>query len=85
MNDPAFLAQLDGIRKRAQREKSTITRLSFRDGRLSAELTKQRRTKAKVETFYECDWYYGGQCTCNPPAHRGQKLPIQRGVQGKLL
>lgn len=42
MNDPGFLAQLEGVRKRAERERSIITRLSWRDGRLSCDLRKRK-------------------------------------------
>ena len=42
VSDPRFLEQLEHVRKRAQRERSVITRLGWREGRLRAELTKRR-------------------------------------------
>lgn len=48
MNDPAFLEQLDAIRKRAARERSVITRLSWRHGHLSCELRKRREVEREL-------------------------------------
>lgn len=48
MNDPAFLAQLDGVRKRAERERSIITRLEWKHGQLRAELRKRREVEREA-------------------------------------
>lgn len=42
VSDPAFLAQLEHVRKRAQRERAVIVRLDWRHGQLRAELVKRR-------------------------------------------
>lgn len=39
---PEFLAQLEGVRKRAERERSVITGLHWRHGHLRADLRKRR-------------------------------------------
>lgn len=76
-----FAAQLEHVRKRAKRERSTITGLRWRDGQLTATLEPIKKGQP-METV-ECDWYYGGECGCgvkHGPAHR-----VSRGAQQRLL
>lgn len=53
MNDPSFLAQLDGVRKRAARERSIITKLDWRNGYLSCELRKRREVEREQREALE--------------------------------
>jgi hypothetical protein len=58
---------------------------SFSFGYAKVEKPRKARGKQPAGTT-ECDWYYGGACTCGTPHRRGRGVqPAMPTVQGKLL